>query len=262
MNQIFVMAKTFYRYKELLNQLVLRDVKLKYRRSFLGYLWSILNPLFVMLIMTIIFSSMFRFSIDNFPVYLLIARALFEFMGEATSQSMFSVVGNAALFKKTYVPKYLFTVATVSSSAVNFIFSLGALALVLVATRTMPTWHILLFPFTIFQLYLFSLGLSLFLAAANVFFRDLQFIYNAVITAWMYMTPIFYPIDLLPMQVRWLVTHCNPMYCYIEQARCLILYGKLPLAYDIYAGIIFSLVSIIIGVYVFKKCQDNFILYI
>ena len=123
MNKMFIRFKIFYRYNELLRQLVVRDVKLKYRRSFLGYLWSILNPLFIMLIMTLIFSRMFRFSIKNFPVYLLIARALFEFMGEATSQAMFSVVGNAPLLKKTYVPKYLFTVASVSSSAVNFVFS-------------------------------------------------------------------------------------------------------------------------------------------
>lgn len=262
MDKVIIRFMTFCRYNELLRQLVIRDIKLKYRRSFLGYLWSILNPLFIMLIMTLIFSKMFRFSIQNFPVYLLIARALFEFMGEATSQAMTSVVGNAPLLKKTYVPKYLFTVATVSSSAVNFIFSLGALAIVLLATKTLPSWWILLFPLTIFQLYIFTMGLSLLLAAANVFFRDMQFIYNAIITAWMYLTPIFYPVDILPGYVKLLVTQCNPMYFYIEQARCLILYGCMPRLYDIYMGCIVALISIFCGICIFKINQDKFILYI
>ena len=121
---------------------------------------------------------------------------------------------------------------------------------------------ILLFPITIFQLYVFTMGLSFLLAAANVFFRDIQFIYNAIITAWMYLTPIFYPIDMLPKKVKFIVTQCNPMYFYIEQARCLILYGCMPRLYDVYMGFIVALLSLLFGIYIFKMNQDKFILYI
>lgn len=108
----------FMKYKDLLIQLVSRDIKLKYRRSFLGYLWSVLNPLFVMIIMTIVFSTMFSRNIENFPVYLFTGKMLFDFMSTSTNQAMTSVTGNAALLKKTYVPKYIFTLSKVDRKSV------------------------------------------------------------------------------------------------------------------------------------------------
>ena len=120
-----------YSYRNLLQQLVERDVKLKYRRSFLGYLWSILNPLMIMMIMVIVFSNMFRFDIQDYPVYLIIGQTVFNFVSESTNQAMWSITGNASLLKKTYVPKYIFTLSKVTSSCVNMLFSLGAMLIVL-----------------------------------------------------------------------------------------------------------------------------------
>ena len=117
----------FWKYKDLIVQLVGRDIKLKYRRSFLGYLWSILNPLFVMLVMTVVFSTMFSRNIDNFPVYLFTGKMLFDFLSTSTRQAMSSVVSNGALLKKTYVPKYIFTFSKVTSCMVDFVLSFGAL---------------------------------------------------------------------------------------------------------------------------------------
>ena len=111
----------FYKYRFLMQQLVTKDIKLKYRRSFLGYLWSILNPLMVMVIMVIVFSNMFRSDITNFPVYLIIGQTLYNFMSESTTQAIFSIIGNASLLKKTYVPKYVFTVSKITSSFVNML---------------------------------------------------------------------------------------------------------------------------------------------
>ena len=122
---------TFQHYKPLLQQLVVKDIKLKYRRSFLGYMWSILNPLMIMIIMVLVFSNMFRFDIANYPVYLIVGQTIFNFVSEATNQAMFSITGNAALMKKTYVPKYIFTVSKVTSSFVNMVFALGAMLIVL-----------------------------------------------------------------------------------------------------------------------------------
>ena len=116
---------TFLKYKDLLRELVVRDIKLKYRRSFLGYIWSILNPLLIMIVMTLVFSQMFQRGIDNFPVYLLTGNIMFEFVNSSTHMAMYSVLDNAALIKKIYVPKYIFTLARITSAMVDLVFSLG-----------------------------------------------------------------------------------------------------------------------------------------
>lgn len=251
-----------WQYRDLLKQLVSRDIKLKYRRSFLGYLWSVLNPLLIMVVMTIVFSTMFSRNIENFPVYLFTGQVMFNFMNTSTHQAISSITGNAALLKKTYVPKYIFTVSKITSGMVDFFFSLGALLIVMVVTRARFTPYILLFPFVALQLYLFCIGLGMFLAQANVFFRDIQYIYNAVTTAWLYLTPIFYPIESLPDQVRWIVKHLNPMYFYVGQFRDLVYYGQMPGPLIMLAGWTAAILMMIIGIKSFLKTQNNFILYI
>ncbi len=256
------LVKEFWQYKDLLKQLVSRDIKLKYRRSVLGYIWSVLNPLLIMIVMTIVFSTMFNRNIENFPVYLFCGQLLFNFMNTSTHQAIFSITGNASLLKKTYVPKYIFTLSKITSGMVDFVFSLGALLIVIIVTRAQFTWYILLFPFVVLQLYIFCVGLGLFLAQANVFFRDIQYIYNAVTTAWMYLTPIFYPIEMLPDTVAWLIKHCNPMYFYVGQFRDLIYYGRLPGPMIVGAGCLTAAVMLIVGIWSFTRSQDRFILYI
>lgn len=254
--------QVFTHYRDLLIQLVEKDIKLKYRRSFLGYLWSVLNPLMVMIIMVIVFSNMFRFSIENYPVYLLIGQLCFTFLTESTNQAIYSITGNAALLKKTYVPKYIFTCAKVTSSCVNLLFSLGALMLVMIIYRVPFQRTFVFVPVILIQLYLFCLGVGMFLAAANVFFRDIQYIYNAVTTAWMYLTPIFYPMEQLPEQLQWYIKHLNPMYFYIGQFRDVVLYGRMPGHVIMAAGVIAAILSVVIGSALFIKSKDQFILYI
>lgn len=160
-----------YSYRNLLQQLVERDVKLKYRRSFLGYLWSILNPLMIMMIMVIVFSNMFRFDIQDYPVYLIIGQTVFNFVSESTNQAMWSITGNASLLKKTYVPKYIFTLSKVTSSCVNMLFSLGAMLIVLLVCRVPLNWYMLFIPVIILQVYVFSTGIGLFLSQATRVFQ-------------------------------------------------------------------------------------------
>lgn len=251
-----------WKYKDLLKQLVARDIKLKYRRSFLGYLWSILNPLLIMIVMTIVFSTMFKRNIENFPVYLFTGQMMFNFMNQSTHQAISSITGNGSLLKKTYVPKYIFTVSKITSGLVDFFFSLGALVIVMIATDASFTPCLLLVPFVALQLYVFCVGLGMFLAQANVFFRDIQYIYNAVTTAWMYLTPIFYPIESLPEKVIWVVKHLNPMYFYVGQFRDIAYYGNIPGPKIVFAGCVTALLMLILGVKSFLKTQDKFILYI
>ena len=227
----------FWAYKDLLKLLVSRNIKLKYRRSFLGYVWSVLNPLLIMIVMTIVFSTMFDRNIENFPVYLFCGQLLFNFMNTSTHQAIFAITGNAALLKKTYVPKYIFVLSKLTGWA-------------------------LLFPLVFLQLYIFCVGLGLFLAQANVFFRDSQFIYNAVTTAWMYLTPIFYPIEMLPDWVAWFVKHLNPMYFYVGQFRDLVYYGRLPGPSILAAGCLTAVGMLVIGLWSFRRSEDKFILYI
>lgn len=254
--------KEFWKYRDLLKLLVSRDLKLKYRRSVLGYLWSILNPLLIMIVMSIVFSQMFDRNIEHFPVYLFCGQLLFNYMNGTTHLAIFSITSNASLLKKTYVPRYIFTLSKITSGMVDFVFSLGALVIVMLVTRAPFHWCNLLFPFVVLQLYIFCVGLGLFLAQANVFFRDIQYIYNAVTTAWMYLTPIFYPMDLLPEALQWIVKRFNPMYFYVAQFRDLIYYGRLPGWGILAAGCGTALLMLGIGVLSFNRSKDKFILYI
>lgn len=258
----WIRFKDFFHYKDLLKQLVKRDIKLKYRRSVLGYLWSVLDPLLSMLVMTIVFSSMFKRNIENFPVYLFCGQLLFNFLRTSTRQAMNSINANGAMIKKAYVPKYIFTFSKVVSTLIDLLFTMVALLLIMLATGTKFSVYNFLFPFVLLQIFVFCLGLGLFLAQANVFFKDVQYIYNAVMMAWMYLTPIFYPIESLPQTVRYAITHWNPMYYYVKQFRDIFYAGIFPQIEYVIAGCLAAAIMLIFGIVMFLENQDRFILYI
>lgn len=249
----------FLAYRELLKELVNRDIKIKYRGSVLGILWSVLNPLGMMIIMSIVFSHVFRGNIENFPVYLMCGQIIFNFYNEASTVAMGSILGNAALIRKVYVPKYLFPMSKVCSCFVNLLTSFIALLLVIVFTGTKLTWFALLIVIPIFYIFLFSLGMGLLLSALVVEFRDLIHLYGVLLTAWMYLTPIFYPVDILPVWVRTIV-ELNPLTNIIMILRELIMYGTLPGMMLHVKCIISCLIVLVVGVVVFHKQQDTFIL--
>lgn len=251
-----------YRYKDLVKELISKDIKLKYRRSFLGYLWSVLNPLGIMLVMVIVFSNMFRWDIPFYPVYLIIGQTLFNYMSAATSHSMFSIIDNASLIKKIYVPKYIFTVSRITSDLVDFLFSFAAIILVMLVTRTPLSIHILWAPLVALELYLFCLGVGLFLSQLSVFFRDIQYIYAVIITAWTYLTPIFYPESMLPEWLHYIIVRFNPMFYFVKQMRQALIENTYPDPKLIKAGLLVDAIVLLIGAISFKKNQDKFILYI
>ena len=254
--------KDFLRYRDLLKHLIARDIKLKYRRSILGYLWSILDPLFIMIVMTIVFSKMFDRSIENYPVYLFTGNIIFSFLRTSSTQAMNAVINNASLIKKTYIPKYIFVFVKISSCLVELILTMIALLLIMVVTGAKFSFYNLLFPLVLIPLFVFCLGLGLFLAQANVFFTDVKYIYNAVITAWMYLSAIFYPVESLPDGVKSAVEHFNPIYYYIRQFRDLLYVGQMPAPFYIIAGCIAAILMLCLGVFSFLKNQDKFILHI
>jgi len=252
----------FFKYRELFFQLVSRDIKLKYRRSFLGYIWSMLNPLLTMLVMVIVFSNLFAKNVVNFPIYLLIGNLLFTFMSIAVSRSLTSVLGNAGLLKKVYVPKYIFTLAVVTSEFVTFLFSLGALIILIFATKTPFTIRFLFVVIPIIQVYVFSIGLGLFLAQATVFFRDMIYIWQVFSTAWLYLSCIFYPVSILPDWLKFIVTRYNPMYFYIALFRNFTLEGPNVGSLDLaIRGAVSAVLMLFVGLICFSYSKNKFILY-
>ena len=264
MSQIMSRMKVLFKYKDLVGELVKRDLKLKYRRSVLGYVWSVLNPLLIMLVLTVVFSTMFNRDIKNYPVYLLTGRMLHEFLKQSTTAGMKSVTSNAALLKKVYVPKYIFTLSKVTSCLVDTMLSMGALFIVMIATGAKFYWHILLSPLVICQIYLFALGLGFLLGQMNVFFRDTEHIYAAVTTAWFYLTPIIYPIEKLSGMptVQWIVTYVNPLSYYVNQFRSFVYYGTFPDLKIFAIGWALAFAMLLIGMYFFRRSKDKFILYV
>ena len=251
----------FIQYKPLLYELVARDLKVKYRRSFLGYVWSLLNPLLMMCVMTLVFSYVFRFDIPNYPLYLITGQTLWTFFNESTNISMYSVLQNGALIKKVYIPKFIFPVSRVLSSFVTMSFSLIAILIVMVGTQSPFYWTILLFPIPLFLLLLFSMGVGMILSALSVYFRDITHLYSVLTLAWMYMTPTFYPVSALPENIQPII-QVNPICAYITFFREVVLYGTMPTAFMWLQCIAASLLALILGLVVFRKMQRNFILYI
>lgn len=251
----------FLKYKPLVNELVIRDLKVKYRRSVLGYLWSLLSPLLMMTVMTIVFSYMFRFDIPNYPLYLICGQTLWTFFNESTNMAMFSVLQNGALIKKVYIPKFIFPFSRVLSSFVTMSFSLVAIVIVMLFTHAPFHWTILLFPVPLVLLLLFCCGVGTILAALSVYFRDITHLYSVVTLAWMYITPIFYPASALPKNVVGIL-YCNPMFYYIDFFRQLVLYGTVPAISTWLLCLGLSAAMVAVGMAVFHKLERNFILYI
>lgn len=279
-----------FRYKDLLVQLVKRDIKLKYRRSFLGYVWSILNPLLIMIIMAIVFSFLFKREIAMFPIYLLAGRSVFEFINTAVSKALGAITDNASLLKKTYVSKFMFPLSKITSMMVDFVFSLGALIVVMIVFSFIEgkvlfsLWNFGII-IVVIEAYIFSIGLGLLMSQLHVFFRDIRYVYNAFSTMVLYCSAIFYDVGMfyekakdqvdagaapLALYLAYFIEYLNPIYIYIKQFRFFIwapAVDTLPqwamvTPMDFLLGFGYAVLMLVIGVFFFRRAQDKFILYI
>ncbi len=244
-----------------LNSLVSKDFKLKYRRSILGVLWSVLNPLLMMIVLSAVFSFMFRFQIENYPLYLILGQVLFTLMTDATTSAMTSVIDASPLLKKVRVEKMVFPLEKVLFGLVTFAISLLAVLAVMVFFQVLPTWRVLFLPLLLLFVLLFCTGLGLLLSSLAVFFRDVIHLWGVVTTAWMYATPIFYPLELLPDTMQSLMVW-NPMYQYITYFRDIMMWQTTP---SLEANLIcfgMALITFLVGFFVFRKTEKKFILYV
>ena len=260
-NPLVMVCTLLTKYSLLLRQLVSRDFKAKYKRSVLGMAWSFLNPLLTMAVQYIVFSTLFKSDIDNYPIYLLTGIVMMNFFTEAVGMGMTSITGNAALIKKVYMPKYIYPITRVISSSINFLIALLPLFLVMIITRTPFRPSMVLLVFDILCLIGFILGMCLLLTTAMTFFQDTQFLWSVLSMMWMYLTPVFYPERIIPAQLI-PYFHLNPMYQYITFARVCIMNGTSPAPMAYFWCIISSLVVLALGVMVFKRNQDRFVLYL
>lgn len=249
------------KYRFLIRQLVSRDFKIKYKRSVLGVFWSFLNPLLTMVVQYLVFSNLFRFDLPYYQAYLIIGIVFFNFFSESTGMALGSIIGNAGLITKVYVPKYIYPLTRVLSTLVNLTISLIPLLLVTLLSGCIPTKAYLLVLFVLVCLTVFCLGIGMLLSAAMVFFRDIQFLWGVLSMIWMYLTPIFYPANILPENVAW-VLNVNPMYQFITFARTCFMDGISPEPIVYVRCALMALGALLVGALVFRKSQDRFVLYL
>lgn len=246
-------------YGFLIKQMVARDFKTKYKRSALGALWSFLNPLLTMGVQYFVFSTIFSNNIENYPIYLMIGIVCYNFFNEAVSMCLSSIIGNASLITKVYIPKYIFPFSRALSSGINLLLSLVPLIVFLGLTRTPVRLSWLLAPFALVCLFAFSLGLGLIMATLMVFFRDTQFLWGVASMLWIYLTPIFYSADIIPAQYM-TIYKLNPLFHIIRFMRTCLINGISPEPQAYFFCIIMSFGMLGIGAIIFKKNQDAFVL--
>ncbi|MCQ5131143.1 ABC transporter permease [Butyricicoccus faecihominis] len=247
------------KYQFLMKQLVGRDFKTKYKRSVFGVFWSFLNPLLTMLVQYVVFSTLFKNDIPNFPAYLLTGIVLFNFFNESSSLGLTSITGNATLITKVYVPKIIYPLSRVLSSSVNFLLALIPLFVVFLCTGERLHKAALLLPFPILCLLLFCIGVSLILSTLMVFFRDMQFLWGVLTMIWMYATPIFYPESIIPMRFMQLYK-MNPLYHFIRFMRIILIEGISPEPKAYLLCIAAAVIPLLVGIFIFRKQEHKFVL--
>ncbi len=251
---------TFSKYKSLLSELVRKDIKNKYRNSVLGVLWSLLDPLLSMIVLTIVFSTLFH-RVHDYPVYYLSGQLTYNLFRSGSTQAMKSLVGSANIWKSVYVPKYLYVLSSVLSNFVTFLFSLIILFGIMLVLRVDFTVYMIFASLPILIILIMAFGAGLILGTLNVFFRDVEHLYSVFCLMLMYAMPIFYPADILPAQFKFIQTY-NPLFYLLTCMRDCFYYGKLYSLTEILIPTVAAFVLLGIGIILLRKYQDRFILYV
>ncbi len=253
------MLDSFTKYRELLNELTMREIKQRYKQSVLGYAWVILNPFFQMIVMSFVFSIIMR--IPNlgvpYPIYLYAGLLPWTLFSNSLTSAANALVGNAGLITKIYFPREIFVISTILAKIVDFVLALSIFVVFMIFYHIPITWYILwVIPIFAIQ-QLFTYGLSLFLAAANLFYRDIQYLLSLIILIWMYLTPVIYSTELFPAKYRW-IFQINPMSVIINAYRQVILAGDMPNLRSLAIALVLSVLLLIGGYKFFKKLEGVF----
>lgn len=254
------------RNRALLQQLVITDFKLRYQGSILGYAWSLLKPLMMFAILYVVFVKFLKIGADipHYPIYLLLGIVMWSFFTEMTGQSLGSIVGRGDLIRKIRIPRWIIIVSASVSALINLGLNLIVVAVFLVINQVDVTWSALLLPLSLLQVYLLGLGLSLFLAAAFVRFRDLGNIWDIIVQAGFYLTPILYPLSMIPNEFFQKVLLMNPMAQAIQDARYNVVTHDTVTTWSLVSGwkaalpLVVVVLVLVAGVLYFKKHARTF----
>jgi ABC-2 type transport system permease protein len=249
------------RYRELIWALALKELKIRYKRSVLGFMWALLNPALLMVVLTLVFSTIMRFPIPHYAIFLLSVLLPWTFFSQSLSYAVESIVTNGDLIKKVAIPKIVFPMAALVSNLINLLLSLIPLALLVPILRHPFYWTWIYIPIPMLALAIFTLGTTFLFAAANVYYRDVAHILQVVLSAWFYVTPIIYSLDFIPEKERW-IFKLNPLIYVINGFRLAVYYGKLPQMRSIAASFVCAFLMLFIGLYLFRRHQDDFVFYV
>ena len=253
--------KGFFKYRFLLKELVRKGIKLKYRRSYLGIVWSLIEPILSTIVLVMVFGTLFNHKNDNFPLYIICGRLMYTFFQGGTKQAETSIRRNASMIKKVYLPKYLYPLADVLFNYLIFFISLLVLIMVAIYCKTPPTILIWQCIPALILLLLLTIGVGMIMSTLNVFFRDTEYLWNVMLTLIMYMSAIFYyPERILESGFAWIIKY-NPLYCIIDIFRGGIM-GYMSDPWNYAYATAFSILTVVFGTYIFWKKQDEFILHL
>jgi len=246
-------------YRHLVLQLVRRDILTRYKRSVLGIAWTLLNPLGMMIVLSLAFSQIFRFENQvHYSVFVLSGLLSWNFFSQTTTASMVNLVWGGGLLNRIYIPRTSFAVAAIGTGLVNTVLAILPLILVMLFTGVPLRASLLYLPVPILLLALFSLGLGLLISTLAVYFPDVAEMYQILTTAWMYLTPIIYPEEILPDAMRLWIIRLNPMYHLIKLYRVPILEGRLPTLDETIVPVLLAIVMLAVGWWFFCIKSDEF----
>jgi homopolymeric O-antigen transport system permease protein len=256
---VFEELREILNYRYLILQLVRRDILTRYKRSFLGVAWTMLNPLGMMVVWTIAFSQFFKSAdLPSYPAFVLNGLLAWTFFSQTTTAAMVNLVWGGGLLNRIYIPRSSFAIAAMGTGLVNIGLSMVPLLIVMLVTGLTLHWTILFVPISILILAGFALGVGLLLSTLAVYFPDIAEMYQIVLTAWMFLTPVMYPETILPAAYRSIITMLNPMYHMVKLFRIPLYFGRLPNLMELMVPLLISLFVLIIGWLVFTNKSDEF----
>lgn len=255
------LVRDSYRYRELIWALALRELKIRYKRSVLGFLWALLNPALLMIVLSVVFSKVLISNIPHYGIFILSTLLPWTFFSQCLAYAVDSIVSNGDLIKKVAVSKSVFPLAAVVSNMINLLLSIIPLALIVLVMghQFFPTWAFL--PVPIIALMIFTAGATFFFATANVYYRDVAHIVQILLQVWFYVTPIIYPLSIFPEKYRWMF-QLNPLIYVLNDFRLAVYYGQMPRPQSVAASFACGLLSLFIGFAIFRKNQENFVYYL
>lgn len=253
----FAEFKMLIRYRELVRQMVVRSIKTRYKRSALGVAWTLLNPLLTAAVLTIVFSTLFRFQVEHYPVYILSGLLAWSFFTSTTDQAMGEMLWSSHLMQRIYLPKALFVLTATGAGLVNLVLSFIPLLLIMLVTGAPLSLALFFLPVSVLLLTLFTMGIGFILSSIVVYFQDIQPIYQVVLMIGMYATPIIYPASIVPENLQWLL-QLNPMYYFVQCFRAPIFEGALPSLQTLGIAALIGIFTLLIGWTIFTRKANDY----